>query len=378
MRDRAERTTVAVDLRALVGRPTGIGVFTFEILLELAQRDECRYLGMAHAATSCDLELTQAGIDVERHRAPLGVWWQQINLPRRISREDVDLLWSPLITLPASLSKPAVVTVHDLTTVLYPESHRFKVRVSILPFLTRTLDTARQIVVDSRATADDLRFHFPECAGRVRVVYPGVRRAFRPGSTELIETTRYEVGCPEGYILYVGTLEPRKNLPLVLDVWESMRKDDRSVPPLVLSGGSGWHSRGLLRRIESLEPEGLIYLGRTDRQFLVRLFQSASVFVYPSLYEGFGLPPLEAMACGIPTITSDRSSLREVAGEAAVKIDPEDPQALAQALRRILSEPQLAADLGSRGTERAASFSWARAAEEMETIFLESLDRPGS
>ncbi len=364
---------MAVDLRALVGRPTGIGFFTLEMLRELARRGGARYVGMAHAATARDDELRQAGVEVERHPAPLGVVWQQLRLPRRLARADLDLLWSPLITLPAWLPKPAVVTVHDLTAVLYPESHRLKVRLSILPFLSRTLDAARRVVVDSRATADDLRFHFPECASRLTVVYPGVGDSFRPGSAELIAATRGELGCPDGYVLFVGTLEPRKNVHLLIDVWEALGRDDRTVPPLVLAGDPGWQSRRLLRRIEALAPRGLIYLGHTEREYLVRLFQSATVFVYPSLYEGFGLPPLEAMACGIPTITSDRSSLREVAGEAAVTIDPEDPDDLARALRRILSEPRLALELGQRGIERAAGFGWARAAAEMETIFLQSL-----
>ncbi len=164
----------------------------------------------------------------------------------------------------------------------------------------------------------------------------------------------------------------------LVDVWEAMRADDRSVPPLVLAGGAGWHSHRLLGRLAALEAEGLVYLGHTEREFLIRLFQAATVFVYPSLYEGFGLPPLEAMACGIPTITSDRSSLREVAGEAALKIDPDDPDELARALRQILSEPRLASELGERGVERAAGFTWARAAGEMEAIFLETLESGGS
>lgn len=378
MSTNSDRPTVAVDVRALVGRPAGIGFFTLEMLLELARCGRLRYIAMAHATTSRDAELRHAGIAVEQQPAPLGVWWQQIELPRRVGRPDVDLLWSPLITLPLSLPKPGVVTVHDLTAVLYPESHRLKVRLSILPFISRTLDRARTVVTDSRATADDLRFHFPECAGRIEVVYPGVSDCFRPGPPDLVAETRAELGCPEGYILYVGTLEPRKNVRLLLDVWQALRQDDRSIPPLILSGGSGWHSRGLHRRIESLEHEGLVYLGHTERDHLIRLFQSASVFVYPSLYEGFGLPPLEAMACGVPTITSDRSSLREVAGEAAVKIDPEDPEELARALRRILSESQFARELGERGLGQAAGFRWDRAAGEMETIFLRSLDQSGS
>jgi glycosyltransferase involved in cell wall biosynthesis len=367
------RPRIAVDLRALVGQPTGIGRFTLELLRELARRGGADYLGVAHAELSVREELARAGVPFERQPAPLGVLWQQLSLPRRLAREDLDLLWSPLITLPARLPKPGVVTVHDLTVLLYPESHRLKVRLSILPFLSRTLDTARRVVVDSRATAEDLRVNFPECADRVEVVYPGVTADFRPAEANETAATREELGFPDGYLLYVGTLEPRKNVSLLIDVWEALKLDDESVPPLVLAGGYGWGSRRLLRRIERLESLGLTYLGHVDRAFLVRLFQAAAIFVYPSFYEGFGLPPLEAMACGVPTITSDRSSLPEVAGDAALKIDPSNPDSLATALRQLLASPERAAELGERGLRQAQRFNWSDAAAAMETIFLESL-----
>ncbi len=378
MTGRSHRPTVAVDVRALVGQPTGIGFFTLEMLLDLERLGRFRYAAMAHEQTSRDDELRRAGIAVERQRAPFGVWWQQITLARRVARDDIDLLWSPLNTLPLRPPKPAVVTVHDLTAVLHPEAHRLKVRLSILPFIRPTLETASRVVADSLATADDLRFHFPQCAARLSVIYPGVRPDFHPAPAEEIAATRERLESPDGYVLFVGTLEPRKNVPVLLDAWEALRRDDPSTPPLVLSGDPGWHSRGLLRRFEALAPLGLKYLGHTSRADLIRLFQAATVFVYPSFYEGFGLPPLEAMACGVPTITSNRSSLLEVAGQAALTIDPDDPEGLARALRRILSEPGLAGELGERGVEHAASFSWARAAAEMETLFERSLETPWS
>lgn len=364
---------IAVDLRALVGRPTGIGFFTLELLTALARLGGATYLGLSHAQTSRDEALRAAGIDLEHTAAPLGVIWQQWVLPRRIEKSDIDLLWSPLITLPIRLSKPGVVTIHDLTALLYPESHTIKVRLSIMPFLSKTVERARRIVVDSKATADDMVFHFPESAPKLDVVYPGVGEEFHPATAEEVAEIRSEIGCPDGYILNVGTLEPRKNIPALLDAWEALRRQEKNTPPLVVSGGAGWHSRGVIRRMERLRPLGVHYLGRTDRAQLIRLFQGARAFVYPSLYEGFGLPPLEAMACGVPTVTSNRSSLIEVAGAAALTADPGDPQELAVALRRLLEDRSLADEIGQRGRERAAGFRWDRAARQMETIFQESL-----
>jgi glycosyltransferase involved in cell wall biosynthesis len=366
--------TIAVDLRALVPEATGIGVYTRSLLLALARRGGARYLGLSHRPARGAAALAAAGVALEHQPAPLGVIWQQVQLPRRLARGDVDLFWSPLQTLPLGSRVPAVVTVHDLTLLLLPETHSARVRWSQLPFLERSLDRARAIVADSAATAADLRFHFPSTAGRVQVVYPGVEPAFAPAGADEVRRIRGELGLPDGYLLSVGTLEPRKNLALLLDAWEALRREDpEATPPLVLAGGKGWHSARLERRIARLAPLGLRHLGRVDDARLVELFQAARVFVYPSLYEGFGLPALEAMACGVPVVASDAASLPEVVGDAGVTVDPRNPEALAVALQELLADPEKAAELGRRGRARAARFSWERAAAEMAGVFEAAL-----
>lgn len=374
--DRAAPSTVAVDLRALVPAPTGIGVYTRSLLLALAARGTTRYLGLAHRPLLDGHELTAAGIHLEHERAPLGVVWQQLSLPRRLARGDAELFWSPLMTLPMRSPLPGVVTIHDLTALLYPETHRLKVRWSLLPFLERSLVAARRIVSVSEATARDLRFHFPSVARKIRVIHHGVDPEFLPADPEGVAAVREELGCSEGYVLYAGTLEPRKNLRPLLDAWEKLRRErPDEIPPLVLVGPYGWHSRNLLRRMEQLREIGLVALGRVEREKLVRVFQGARVFVYPSLYEGFGLPPAEAMACGVPTVVSDASSLPEVVGEAGIKVEPGDSGGLADAIERILTNPELAADLAGRGLERVRHFRWERAAAEMEEVFGEAVGR---
>ena len=365
---------IAVDLRALVGVPSGIGFYTQAILNCLARRGAAAYVGMAHRPIVDDRLFVELGISMESHGGPLGVWWQQVILPGRLKRGDIDLLWSPITTLPVRMQIPGIVTVHDLTTLLHPHTHRLKVRLSVLPFLANTLAKAVWIAADSKATADDLRQHYPACAPRVEVIYPGVDPEFKPGDPTDIHATREELGCPDGYILYSGTLEPRKNLARLLDAWETLRDKRPGTLPLVLTGPYGWRSLDLLSRIESLSSQGLHYLGRVERSRLVRLMQSASMFVYPSLYEGFGLPPAEAMACGIPTIASNRSSLPEVVGDAGLLFEPENTEELATAIRRLQDESSLATELGNRGWRRAQQFSWERSAESMEQLFLAALD----
>ncbi len=371
------RPTVAVDLRALVPEATGIGVYTGQILSALSELAGApRFIGMAHSEPRGSGPLLDAGVDVEVQPALLGVWWQQRILPKRLKRGDVDLLFSPLQTLPVmrpACPVPAVVTVHDLTVVLRPEDHRFKVRWSQIPFLGRSMARARRIIADSRATADDLLFQFPASRGKVEVIHLGVGPEYRPADGETVAEIRRELGAPEGYLLFVGTLEPRKNLPTLLNAWETLRDADPDFPPLLLAGGAGWHSDGIRRRIERLTGHGVRHLGRLTSGELVRAYQGATAFAYPSLYEGFGLPVLEAMACGVPCVTADVSSLPEVVGDAGLLVDPRDVAELAAALQRVVSEPALAADLAARGRERARRFTWDRAARLHAEVFSQAL-----
>jgi glycosyltransferase involved in cell wall biosynthesis len=364
---------VAVDCRSLVEPPTGIGVYTEALLLELAAQHGARLTALAHRPLVVEAELRSAGIAVEHEAAPLGVLWQQLRLPRRLGRGDFDLFWGPLITLPLRCPIPAVVTVHDLTTLLFPEMHRLKVRWSQLPFLRPSFESARRIVAISEATAADLRFHFPQCADRVRVIYPGVAPRYRPGTLDCIASTREEFGGSGGYLLFVGTLEPRKGVDVLLDAWEALRSDREDVPPLVLAGGYGWGGPALLQRIERLSGKGVHYLGRVSPDRLLTLLQAARLLVYPSFYEGFGLPVAEALACGIPAVVSDVSSLPEVVGKAGLKVPPGEAAALASAIERVLTEGELEAELRERAPVQAARFRWDAAARSMAEVFREAL-----
>jgi alpha-1,3-rhamnosyl/mannosyltransferase len=365
------KTLIAVDLRALVGQPTGIGVHTRELLLELARRGKYRYLGLAHRPVSGAGELAAAGIDLAVHAAPLGVLFQQLRLPAALRAQGVDLLWSPLQTLPWFCPVPAVVTLHDLTVYTHPEAHRAKVLWSQRPFLRRSLRQARHIVAVSRATARELEQRFPRLGDKLSVIHNGVDASFcpDPGAAASI---RQELALPGGYLLYAGTLEPRKNVGTLLRAWEAWQDADAQAPPLLLVGPYGWKSGALLGEIERLGRRGLRYLGHLERRRLIQVMQGAAVFAYPSLYEGFGLPPLEALACGVPTVVSDISSLPEVVGEAGWRVPPLDVAAWSAALREAWSARDDDARR-QRAVAWAARFRWPRAAEQLEAVFNQVL-----
>lgn len=370
-RPRTTPPRVGVDLRALVRRPTGIGVHTLALLEELRAQGRVELVGLVHRALDDPRPLERLGVPVEVQPAPLGVVWQQVHLPRRLAAGDLDLLWSPLLTLPRRCPIPAVVTLHDLAAIHVPETLPAKVLWSLLPFLERTVERADAIVAVSHATAEEVATAWPAAAAKMEVIWNGVDAAFRPAPEAEIAATRARLDAPDGYLLYAGTLEPRKNVELLLDAWVALARarGADSLPPLLVAGPYGWKGRGLERRIEAMAELGVRRLGRLERADLVAAIQAATLFVYPSYYEGFGLPPAEAMACGVPVIVADRSSLPEIVGDAGRLVDPDDPDDLAGAIAELLDSPDLAADLGRRGVERAAAFSWASAAERLADLF---------
>jgi alpha-1,3-rhamnosyl/mannosyltransferase len=254
-----------------------------------------------------------------------------------------------------------VVTIHDMTVMLFPEWHpRARVR-EMVPGLARTLEVADHILADSEATKQDIVKCLSVAAARITVAPLAADAAFRP--LPLADTARAlrAFGLePGAYLLFMGTLEPRKNLNRLLDAVE---RCDGRVGPLVLAGAQGWGGNGLRDRIERLERHRRVrYLGYVPAEVRPALMSGARAFLYPSLYEGFGLPPLEAMACGAPVLTSAVSSLPEVVGDAAVLVDPYDVDALAAGMTRLWEDDGLRADLRQRGLAQAARFSWERTA----------------
>jgi alpha-1,3-rhamnosyl/mannosyltransferase len=258
-------------------------------------------------------------------------------------------------------SRRHVVTIHDLTLLRFPQWHPADRLALMGPALAPAVRRADHVIVPSRATRDDVLALLRADPDRVSVIPEGVAEAFRPLETAEVAARLEPLGLRPGhYLLFIGTMEPRKNLPRLL---EAMERAGSEVGPLVTAGGRGWHDAGLRDTIARLERAGRArHLGYVADELRPALLAGARAFVYPSLYEGFGLPPLEAMACGTPVVTSNLASLPEVTGDAALLIDPTDVPALAEALVRVWRDAGLRADLRARGLARAREFTWERTA----------------
>ncbi|NOZ27369.1 MAG: glycosyltransferase family 4 protein [Chloroflexi bacterium] len=230
----------------------------------------------------------------------------------------------------------------------------------------RSVLRARRIIADSFSTRDDLVQTWNIPSERISVVHVGVEKVYRPAPPEAVEAFRRRRGLPERFVLYLGTLEPRKNVIAAVEAFARwiQATGDRTTW-LILGGAKGWYYEQIFSRVQELGiTDRVRFPGYIPSAELPDWYRAAEVFLYPSLYEGFGLPPLEAMACGTPVITSNTSSLPEVVGDAALKVDPHDVEAIAEALARLLEDADLRRQLREAGLERARLFSWERTARE--------------
>ncbi len=294
--------------------------------------------------------------------------WEQAAGPLAAARERLDLLHGPVNVLPLLAPCPGVVTVHDLAFLAHAEAfHPAKRRYLTLATALSARRAARVIAV-SAATRDELVRRLGVPARKVTVVHNAADPAFRPLPAAEVARFRAAQGLSARVVLAVGTLEPRKNLTGLLDAFA--RLAPATDAELVVVGGKGWLYDAVFGRLERLGLAGRVrFAGYVPDDQLPLWYNVAEVFVYPSRYEGFGLPPLEALACGTPVVTSDTSSLPEVVGDAALLVDPDDPAALAAALSRLLADPALRAALRERGIRRAADFSWSRTAAATRAVY---------
>lgn len=304
-------------------------------------------------------------------RPPLRIAWEQTILPVEARLRHLDLLHNPLHVAPVLRDTPVVVTVHDLAFLKYPEHVPRGRRLYLTPGTRWSAKRARKVIAISTNTADDLMTWLGLPAKRIEVIPLAPPVSIRPVTGPVLRDFLLKADLKRPYLLTVGTLEPRKNLKTLLRAFATLVP---AIPhDLVLVGPEGWLNEGLGETLRALDLGGRVRLtGFVSDDELSGWYSAAECFVFPSVYEGFGLPPLEAMRCGAPVVTTNASSLPEVVGEAALTVDPFDADALAAAIKSVLSDGELAADLRARGTARVGEFSWARTARATLEVYREA------
>ena len=301
--------------------------------------------------------------------------WTHLRLSAEMLRRPPDILLVPAHVLPLVHPRRSLVTVHDLGYLHEPQAHRLLDRMYLDLSNRYHARVALRLLAISHATKSDLVRHYDVAPERISVTQLAADASFRPVmDTAAIAAVRARYGIGPTYVLYVGTLQPRKNLVRLVQAFATVAAAHPNLQ-LVLAGKQAWQYRQLLAQVQRLGLAGrVLFPGYVDAADLPALYSGALAFAFPSLYEGFGMPALEAMACGTPVLASSVSSLPEVVGDAGLLVDPTDIPALAAALSRLVAEPDLRAELRQRGLVRARAFSWERCARETLAAILQATE----
>ena len=358
---------IAIDATALLPKPSGVDTYILQLVRHLGQLD---YDNHYKIFVNCeDRKLFRGALPVNFTVVPFclrprlcRLAFQQIALPVTASRWGADVIHSPSFIMPMYRGRPRhVVTVHDMTSFSLPGHHRWLRRSTLYRHaVLQSINRCDAILAPSDATRQAVQEIIPDVAPRKIHVTPlGVGTQFHPYPSEDVEAAKTRLQLPASYILYVGTIEPRKNLMRLAEAYQQLVASRGSGEHLVLAGQLGWGYQELLTRLQTPQLRGRVHLpGYVAQSDLPYVYAGARLFVYPSIMEGFGLPPLEAMACGVPTVSSLSSSLVENLEGAAELIHPEDIHSLIEAMRRLLQDNSLRAKRRQLGLERAAQFSW--------------------
>lgn len=369
--------TVGFDATPLIGQRSGVGHYTGRLLAAMLDQypDHTYLLYSNRPLTDLESPLDRAA-RVESYFERSRWLWMQTILPEVIARTRPDLCHFTNALAPIRHHRPYVLSIHDASLFLYRQFHPPARLLTIRLMLPLAVRRASAVVTMSESARDDLREVLKIPTEKIHVIHEAAPAEFSPISDKaVLASIRERYGLAGPYILYVGTIEPRKNLSRLLRAFARFRRQGFT-HDLALVGPRGWSMDGLEAQIAELSLGGAVRLiGYVPERDLIGLYSSATLFVFPSLYEGFGLPPLEAMACGTPVITSNNSSLAEVCDGAACLVEPTDVPRLAEVIAELVADPERRAALSQLGRQRAAEFSWERAARQTMEVYHTVLEK---
>ncbi|MBE9473255.1 MAG: glycosyltransferase family 4 protein [Chloroflexi bacterium] len=360
---------IGIDATALPPQPVGAGNYIIQLIRALAginANDEYVIFAQqrGHALISLPENESFEWIILEDRNPGSRLIWEQTLFPRLIRKSGVDLLHSLHYTRPVRLPCASVVTFHDMTFFLYPELHTRAKRLFFPLAIRASARQADALTAISESTRQDAIRVLGISPEKITATQLGVDPAFRPiNDTAAMRKIAEKYDLPDRFILYVGLIEPRKNLPMLINAYKCLIDGGENYK-LVLVGRYGWMYEDLLRQINNLDLGGMVHFtGYVSQEDLPLVYNLSSLFVYPTIYEGFGLPALEAMACGVPVITTDVSSLPEIVGEAGMLVPVNNVEALYGAMIEVLGDEDLCREMINKGIQRAAKFTWEQTAK---------------
>jgi glycosyltransferase involved in cell wall biosynthesis len=359
---------------------TGVNNYLYNLIRNMIKNGKADEISLIHYKRSDDPIYSQVK-DIIIPEMPLKLT-SAIGIPQAVKNADIDILhvpvhWYNQIT-PFLFNREIkkVLTLHDLTPILFPEMHTRETNLTWKSSLNFIKNRTNIVICDSISTKNDCikLLKIPE--KRLKVVPLSADEQYKPikNKEQINDELKLKYNIDYPFILFVGTLEKRKNVPTLIRSFYKLKKSKLN-HKLVIVGGRGWKYTKIFDLIEELNlQKDVIFTDYVSDEYLVKLYNAADLFVYPSLYEGFGLPPLEAMACGCPVITSNTSSLPEVVGDAGIMIDPNDVDSLTDSMLKILTDNELREDMIIKSLERASTFSWKKTARETWDAYEEVLE----
>jgi glycosyltransferase involved in cell wall biosynthesis len=356
---------VAIDVQTTLGQPTGFGFYVSNLTVGLKKLTKEIDLVAIKPSSNNDFSTPQRLI------------WDQFTFPGMARKERVDIIHQPCFSAPIFHKGPVVVTIHDIISILFPKNIPFASRMFYSKWMPLSYKKALQIITISHSTKKDIVKVLKIREDKITVIPLAVDPKFSSRvSAERVEAVKKKYNLPKKYILHIGTLEPRKNLDFLIEVFSEVIKDENFGDfNLVITGKKGWYYEGLFEKVRQLDLEKrVIFTGYFEEGDKPALYRGAALFAFPSLYEGFGLPPLEAMASGVPVVSSDTSSMPEVVGEAGILIPPQDKSLWVRNIKKVLSQETLQDKMKAYNKLQVAKFSWDKTAKATVGVYRKALD----